>query len=224
MKDKIEAPNIIKILIVLGGFLVFLSGLLAILGFPIGFTFTDGHMMMLVLPNVSIYHGIVEATSGIIILLIALLINMKNIGSVQNFSIAALIFSIISLIGGGGFLAGFILVFIGSIFGIGYSYVVSSKQSYPEHRKTTLKTHIKSEKVAPAKNVSKLLKPEERVLYNLINQADGAIFQAELVEKSGFTKVKITRILDRLEGRGVIERRRRGMTNIVILKNAKASQ
>ncbi len=219
MKDKIEAPNIIKMLIVVGGFLVLLSGLLAVLGFPIGFTFIDTHLMMIVLPNVSIYHGIVEATSGIIILLIGFFVNMKNLGSVQNSSIATLVFSITSLIGGGGFLAGFTLVFIGSIFGISYSYVISSRPSYPEHRETAIKTNVKSEKVVPAKNVSKLLKPEERELYNLIEKADGAIFQAELVEKSGFTKVKITRILDRLEGRGIIERRRRGMTNIVILKN-----
>jgi len=38
------------------------------------------------------------------------------------------------------------------------------------------------------------------------------------VEETGFTKVKITRILDSLEGNGLIERKRRGMTNIIILR------
>lgn len=64
--------------------------------------------------------------SGIIILIIAFLINVKNVNSIQNLSIIALIFSITSFIGG-GFLAGAIPVLIGSVFGIGYSYVISSR-------------------------------------------------------------------------------------------------
>lgn len=60
--------------------------------------------------------------------------------------------------------------------------------------------------------------PEEKTVFEKIIEAQGAIFQSELVEKSGFTKVKVTRILDKLEGRGLIERKRRGMTNVVILK------
>jgi len=62
------------------------------------------------------------------------------------------------------------------------------------------------------------LTPEEKTVFELI-QATGTIFQSELAEKTQFSKVKITRILDRLEGKGLVERRRRGMTNIVILKN-----
>ncbi|MFH1786813.1 MAG: MarR family transcriptional regulator [archaeon] len=62
------------------------------------------------------------------------------------------------------------------------------------------------------------LAEDEKRLYEEIKKADGAIFQAELVEKAGMTKVKVTRILDKLEGKGVIERKRRGMTNVVILK------
>jgi len=42
--------------------------------------------------------------------------------------------------------------------------------------------------------------------------------ESDLVEKSGLSKVRITRILDKLEARGVLERRRRGMTNAVVLK------
>lgn len=60
---------------------------------------------------------------------------------------------------------------------------------------------------------------EEKKIYDLIKTADGSIFQSELVDKTGFSKVRVTRILDKLEGRKIIERKRRGMTNIVILKN-----
>ena len=64
------------------------------------------------------------------------------------------------------------------------------------------------------------LKPEEKQVLSLI-QENRAIFQADLIEKTGFGKAKITRILDRLEGREIVERKRRGMTNNVILKESK---
>lgn len=60
-------------------------------------------------------------------------------------------------------------------------------------------------------------KSEEKHVYALIKQ-NGTIFQAELIEKSGFGNAKMTRILDRLEGHGLIERKRRGMTNVVVMK------
>ena len=61
------------------------------------------------------------------------------------------------------------------------------------------------------------LKPEEKQILSLIQESK-AIFQADLIEKTGFGKAKVTRILDRLEGQGVVERKRRGMTNVVVLK------
>jgi uncharacterized membrane protein len=67
------------------------------------------------------------------------------------------------------------------------------------------------------KVLEKLTADEKNALEKVI-EAQGTIFQSDLVEKTGFTKVKVTRILDRLEGQGVIERKRRGMTNVVILK------
>lgn len=68
-------------------------------------------------------------------------------------------------------------------------------------------------------NIEKIrtLSPEEKSIYGLAEK-EGSVFQADIVEKSGFDKVKITRILDKLEGKGLIERKRRGMTNIVIIK------
>ena len=63
------------------------------------------------------------------------------------------------------------------------------------------------------------LTPDEKEVMRKILEEDGSIFQSALVEKTNYSKVKITRILDRLEGKGVVERKRRGMTNIVIIKN-----
>ena len=45
-----------------------------------------------------------------------------------------------------------------------------------------------------------------------------AVFQAALLEELEFGKAKMTRVVDRLEGRGLVERKRRGMTNVVVLK------
>ncbi len=59
---------------------------------------------------------------------------------------------------------------------------------------------------------------EEQKVFDLITQSNGMIFQNELVEKLALSKVKVTRILDKLEGKGLVERRRRGMTNVIILK------
>ncbi len=61
------------------------------------------------------------------------------------------------------------------------------------------------------------LKPEEKNVFELVKE-NKAIFQSDLIDKTGFGKAKMTRIIDRLEGKGFVERKRRGMTNVVVLK------
>lgn len=67
-------------------------------------------------------------------------------------------------------------------------------------------------------NEMKDLKEEEKTVLSKVIEAEGTIFQSDIVEKTNFPKAKITRILDRLEAKDIIERKRRGMTNVVILK------
>lgn len=85
----------------------------------------------------------------------------------------------------------------------------------------TVKEQIKPKKITKEnyEKVMKDLNEEEKQVLEKIIEAEGTIFQSDLVEKSGFTKVKVTRILDKLEGKNVLERKRRGMTNVVILKH-----
>lgn len=64
----------------------------------------------------------------------------------------------------------------------------------------------------------KALGADERQVFERVIEAQGSVFQSDLVEKTGMSKVKVTRILDKLEGKNLIERKRRGMTNVVILK------
>lgn len=87
-----------------------------------------------------------------------------------------------------------------------------------EETKIITKTKkVEIEKQREPINYSKLDK-EEKVIVKIVEDAEGTMFQSDLVEKSGFDKVKVSRILDRLEGKQLIERKRRGMTNVVILK------
>jgi uncharacterized membrane protein len=67
-------------------------------------------------------------------------------------------------------------------------------------------------------NLNGLDKNEKEVIEILQNE-NGAIFQSTLMEKLGIGKVGITRLLDKLEAKQFIERKRRGMNNIVVLKN-----
>ena len=62
------------------------------------------------------------------------------------------------------------------------------------------------------------LEEDEKKIAAMLKNSGNLMFQSELVEKTGHTKVKMTRILDKLEAKGLIERRRKGMTNLVFLK------
>jgi uncharacterized membrane protein len=85
--------------------------------------------------------------------------------------------------------------------------------------KPQIQTIIKTRTVEKKKEKKLLniedLNNEEKIVLGLIRE-NRAIFQAELIEKTNFGKAKMTRILDRLEGKGFVERKRRGMTNVVV--------
>jgi putative component of membrane protein insertase Oxa1/YidC/SpoIIIJ protein YidD len=68
------------------------------------------------------------------------------------------------------------------------------------------------------KDYSGLDKKEKEVVDLLLNEGN-AMFQADLMEKLNIGKVGVTRLLDKLEAKQIIERKRRGMNNIVVLKD-----
>jgi len=63
------------------------------------------------------------------------------------------------------------------------------------------------------------LDKEEKQMIQILQNENGAIFQSTLMEKLDIGKVKTTRLLDKLEAKQLIERKRRGMNNIVVLKS-----
>ena len=68
------------------------------------------------------------------------------------------------------------------------------------------------------KLLGELKDPDEKVIVKIVVDEGGTIFQSQLVEKSGFSKSKVSLILDRLEARKILERRRSGMSNVIVLK------
>ncbi len=62
------------------------------------------------------------------------------------------------------------------------------------------------------------LKGDEKLVCELLAAREGSMYQSELLKETGFSKVKLTRVLDRLSAKELVERHRRGMTNLVVLK------
>ncbi len=63
----------------------------------------------------------------------------------------------------------------------------------------------------------RLLDGDERRLMRAIVQARGNVLQRDLVAATAFSDAKVSRLLDRLEGRGLVVRERQGMANRVRL-------
>ena len=59
---------------------------------------------------------------------------------------------------------------------------------------------------------------DEKKIYDILKQNNGSLYQSDLIRETQFSKVKITRILDKMASKELIGRERRGMTNIVVLK------
>lgn len=54
---------------------------------------------------------------------------------------------------------------------------------------------------------------DEGKLYEMISEAGGEMLQMHIVSSKMFSKAKVTRLLDKLEKRGLVIRERHGMTN-----------
>ena len=82
---------------------------------------------------------------------------------------------------------------------------------------TSVGTMVLEERKKRWESIAKTLKEDEQKIYSAIIE-EGIIAQSEIVEKTGLPKSNVSRALYVLESRGLIERRRRGMGNIVLLK------
>jgi uncharacterized membrane protein len=110
-----------------------------------------------------------------------------------------------------------IMVFI---IAIGLYLIFFGKEEIKITKIKTVKQQIEPKKITKEnyQKAMSVLNRDEKTILEKIIEAQGTIFQSELVDKTKFPKVRVTRILDKLEGKGLIERKRRGMTNVVVLK------
>lgn len=65
--------------------------------------------------------------------------------------------------------------------------------------------------------IGQLLEGDEKKLYELIVMEGGQVVQKEIVARKIFSKAKVTRLLDKLEKRGIVVRERYGSTNKIKL-------
>jgi len=108
-----------------------------------------------------------------------------------------------------------IIIIISSILlGFSISSLITSART-----KISVGESVLEERKKKWKEIAKILKEDERKIYQAIIESGGIITQSELVEKTGLSKASVSRALDLLESKGLVERRRRGMGNIVLLKN-----
>lgn len=66
--------------------------------------------------------------------------------------------------------------------------------------------------------ILKTLGESEKKIYELVLEKGGVASQTEVVETSGMSKSVVSITLDRLEARGLIEKRKRGMSNVIIAR------
>jgi len=92
-------------------------------------------------------------------------------------------------------------------------FLIFSKEQEKIILKT--KTRLIKEKQRPI-NLEGLDNHEKQAITLL--QKEGAMFQADLMERIRLGKVGMTRLLDKLEAKQLIERKRRGMNNIIVLR------
>jgi len=102
------------------------------------------------------------------------------------------------------------LAIVGILIVIGFVLIFTK----PKERIIIRKIKEKKKKL----KLDNLDRDEKRVV-NLLLKENKAMFQATLKEKLDMGKVKLTRLLDKLEAKQLVERKRRGMNNLVVLRD-----
>jgi DNA-binding MarR family transcriptional regulator len=72
---------------------------------------------------------------------------------------------------------------------------------------------VEEEKIEEELLILRLLSGDERIVYQIILDAGGQILQKDLVARSKMSNSKVSRTIDRLDGRGVLVRERCGASN-----------
>ncbi|AKB25878.1 hypothetical protein MSMTP_2409 [Methanosarcina sp. MTP4] len=90
-----------------------------------------------------------------------------------------------------------------------------SPDNSPENSPEELRPAL--DKVDPTDVLLRALEGDERKAVELIVQRGGRILQNELVNSLDFSKAKVSRVLMNLERRGIIDKKKYGLTNCISL-------
>ena len=100
--------------------------------------------------------------------------------------------------------------------GMSFLFIIlrSRDDSLPQ---TKNEIQITQESKTPPSFAANLLDGDEKTLFQIILDNDGTM-QREIIAKTGFSEPKVSRLLDKVERKGLIIRQRDGMGNRIFLK------
>ncbi len=204
--------DLIFILGTVGGVLIILDGVANL------FTVMQMQSYAMLFPFLSIYS--IHQFLGLFGVVIGIVIILLNISAVWRpklinntfFPVVIISLAAVTIVSGGGFVIGFLLVLIEGLWCI----LLNVNADLTPMRRA-VRAKYKAKETMHYVNTNGL-SGQEKSLLSLIRKNRGAILQNRLVTESGLSRTKVTRILNGLEIKGVIERRRMGMTNLIISK------
>lgn len=100
--------------------------------------------------------------------------------------------------------------------GMSFLYIILSSKENETPGSEQIETEIPENK-STAMVAAEILDGDEKILFQKIVDNDG-LLQRELILNTDFSEPKVSRLLDKLERRGLIIRKRDGMGNRVMLK------
>jgi len=109
----------------------------------------------------------------------------------------------------------FEIFFAALVAGVSGTFILLYKPAEPTAKVGEV---VLSERRAKWVETSKTLKDEEVRVYQAVLDAWGIINQGDIVKQVGLSKTTVSRVLDLLERQGLVEKRRRGMSNVILLK------
>ncbi len=110
----------------------------------------------------------------------------------------------------------FVIPFAGGVLLILSGITIMQMYEEISHRKI-IKQSERSRGKEVGTIINSSLNQNEKAIVEIISSYPDGALQSDIVLKSGFSKVKVHRILKKLENRGLVKRGRFGITNRVIL-------
>ena len=99
----------------------------------------------------------------------------------------------------------------------------SEPQRYTEsiEEEQVRESNLENDRALDIELVLHLLSGDDRVVFRMLVDSGGTMFQKDLVNQTQMSDAKVSRVLDRLEAKDLVIRERRGMSNRIAIKASK---